>query len=81
MVVSAVKLADDESGDLVVRLYESTGGRARARLTTGFDAAGLAVTDLLERPLPDAVVPELRDGAVELSLRPFELITLRFARG
>lgn len=81
VVVSAVKLADDESGDLVVRLYESTGGRARARLTTGFEAAGLAVTDLLERPLPDAVVPELRDGAVELSLRPFELITLRFARG
>ncbi|NED91101.1 alpha-mannosidase, partial [Streptomyces sp. SID11233] len=81
VVVSAVKLADDESGDLVVRLYESTGGRAGVRLTTGFDAAGLAVTDLLERPLADAVVPELRDGGVQLSLRPFELITLRLARG
>ncbi len=83
VVVSAVKLADDASGDLVVRLYESTGGRARVRLTTGFDAAGLAVTDLLERQLDtaDAKAPELRDGGVQLSLRPFELVTLRFARG
>ncbi|MEU8626133.1 glycoside hydrolase family 38 C-terminal domain-containing protein [Streptomyces sp. NPDC048669] len=81
VVVSAVKLADDASGDLVVRLYESAGGRARVRLAAGFEAAGVAVTDLLERPLADAVVPELADGGVQLSLRPFELITLRFARG
>ncbi|ROQ81220.1 Mannosylglycerate hydrolase [Streptomyces sp. ADI92-24] len=81
VVVSAVKLADDASGDLVVRLYESTGGRAGVRLAAGFEAVGVAVTDLLERPLADAVVPELGDGGVQLSLRPFELITLRFARG
>ncbi|MFG2598406.1 alpha-mannosidase [Streptomyces sp. NPDC048462] len=81
VVVSAVKLADDASGDLVVRLYESTGGRAKARLSTGFEAEGLAVTDLLERPLGGVVAPELSEGGVQLSLRPFELITLRFARG
>jgi alpha-mannosidase len=33
VVVEAVKLADDRGGDLVVRLYESLGGSARARLT------------------------------------------------
>ncbi|MEU8696543.1 glycoside hydrolase family 38 C-terminal domain-containing protein [Streptomyces sp. NPDC048680] len=81
VVVSAVKLADDASGDLVVRLYESTGGRARVRLAAGFEAVGVVATDLLERPLAEAVVPELVDGGVQLSLRPFELITLRFARG
>uniref|UniRef100_A0AAU3GNU0 Glycosyl hydrolase-related protein n=1 Tax=Streptomyces sp. NBC_01401 TaxID=2903854 RepID=A0AAU3GNU0_9ACTN len=80
VVVSAVKLADDASGDLVVRLYESTGGRARVRLTTGFEAAGLAVTDLLERPLDDVTVPELTEEGVSLSLRPFELVTLRLSR-
>ncbi|WP_406095062.1 alpha-mannosidase [Streptomyces sp. NBC_01013] len=81
VVVSAVKLADDASGDLVVRLYESTGGRARVRLATGFEAAGVSVCDLLERPLTDAAAPQLSESAVQLALRPFELITLRFARG
>ncbi|MFJ6854633.1 alpha-mannosidase [Streptomyces sp. NPDC091271] len=80
VVVSAVKLADDASGDLVVRLYESTGGRARVRLATGFDAAGVAVTDLLERPLDDVTAPGLTEEGVSLSLRPFELVTLRLAR-
>ncbi|MEV5157684.1 glycoside hydrolase family 38 C-terminal domain-containing protein [Streptomyces sp. NPDC053728] len=80
VVVSAVKLADDASGDLVVRLYESTGGRAKVRVGLGFEAAGLTVTDLLERPLDDVTVPELTEGAVNLTLRPFELVTLRLAR-
>ncbi|MFJ8667527.1 alpha-mannosidase [Streptomyces sp. NPDC093600] len=83
VVVSAVKLADDRSGDLVVRVYESRGGRALARLTTalpGFD--GVEVCDLLERPSADSAGEGVRvvDGAVELRLRPFELLTLRFAR-
>ncbi|MEV6398647.1 glycoside hydrolase family 38 C-terminal domain-containing protein [Streptomyces sp. NPDC051907] len=80
VVVSAVKLADDESGDVVVRLYESRGGRARARVAFGFEAAGAVATDLLERPLADAAAVELADGAVRLSLRPFELVTLRLTR-
>ncbi|MFJ8858860.1 alpha-mannosidase [Streptomyces sp. NPDC102451] len=81
VVVSAVKLADDASGDVVVRLYESTGGRARVRLCTGFVATGVAVTDLLERPLAGVTAPELTAEGVSLSLRPFELVTLRLARG
>ncbi|MEU1364684.1 glycoside hydrolase family 38 C-terminal domain-containing protein [Streptomyces sp. NPDC005803] len=80
VVVSAVKLADDASGDLVVRLYESTGGRARVRLSAGFETADVVACDLLERPSADAPALELRDGGVQLSLRPFELVTLRFAR-
>ena len=39
VVVEAVKLADDRSGDVVVRLYEALGGRARTRLTASFDFA------------------------------------------
>ena len=73
VVVEAVKLADDGSGDLVVRLYESLGGRATARLTTDPPAAGAVVTDLLERPLADQPPPELD----RLRLRPFEIRTLR----
>lgn len=52
-------------------------GRARARLTLGFSTQEVVVTDLLERPL---VEPELTEGLVEVTLRPFELRTLRFKR-
>ncbi|MFG2630267.1 alpha-mannosidase [Streptomyces sp. NPDC048473] len=80
VVVSAVKLADDASGDVVVRLYESTGGRAKVRLGAGFELGDLVATDLLERPLAGATVPERAGDGVHLTLRPFELITLRFGR-
>ncbi|MES4903364.1 MULTISPECIES: glycosyl hydrolase-related protein [unclassified Streptomyces] len=53
-VVDWVKLADDGSGDLVVRIYETQGGRARALLRPCADLGADAVvweTDLLEREL------------------------------
>ncbi|HEY0813689.1 MAG TPA: glycoside hydrolase family 38 C-terminal domain-containing protein [Pseudonocardia sp.] len=80
VLVSAVKLADDGSGDVVVRVYEALGARGHARLQLGFDAATVTVTDLLERPLPDTAA-ELADGGVDLTLRPFQIMTLRFSTG
>ncbi|MEU4047394.1 alpha-mannosidase [Streptomyces antibioticus] len=80
VVVTAVKLADDGSGDVVVRFHEAHGGRARATLTTGFGLAGATVTDLLERPLPDAPAPEADGDRITVGLRPFELVTLRLRR-
>lgn len=80
VVVTAVKLADDGSGDVVVRFHEAHGGRARATLTAGFDVAGITATDLLERPLTEAPAPERDGNRLLLRLRPFELVTLRFAR-
>jgi alpha-mannosidase len=84
VVLSAVKLADDGSGDVVVRLYESVGGRATARLSWGFEAGEPVVTDLLEVPLPagdDRAVPLSTDGGdAVLPLRPFQVVTLRVPR-
>ncbi|MFI9306307.1 alpha-mannosidase [Streptomyces triculaminicus] len=74
VVVSAVKLADDGGGDVVVRLYESLGGRAVTRLTAGFPVAEASVCDLLERPVSTLAA---EDGGLALSLRPFEIVTLR----
>ncbi|GEC03140.1 alpha-mannosidase [Streptomyces spinoverrucosus] len=78
VTVEAVKLADDRSGDVVVRLYESRGGRATGVLRTGFPLAGAQVTDLLERPLQDTEING--DGGIPVSLRPFEILTLRLTR-
>ncbi|WP_406404238.1 glycosyl hydrolase-related protein [Streptomyces sp. NBC_00879] len=80
VTIEAVKLADDRSGDVIVRLYESHGGRAHATLRTGFPPAGARITDLLERPLPDEPLSVGDDGSVALTLRPFQILTLRLTR-
>ncbi|MFJ3421855.1 alpha-mannosidase [Streptomyces sp. NPDC086082] len=81
VVVSAVKLADDRSGDLVVRLYEAHGGRAHVTLRVEGAAAGGAVpADLLERPIADAELPVWNEDGFALDLRPFEIVTLRVTR-
>ncbi|ADB30033.1 Alpha-mannosidase [Kribbella flavida DSM 17836] len=77
VIVEAVKLADDQSGDVVVRLYESSGGRSRATVRPGFAAGAVTEVDLLERHLADR---ELVDGGVSFELRPFQILTLRFTR-
>ena len=96
VVIEAVKLAEDRSGDLIVRLYEAHGNRSTARLIRHFEATDVVETDLLERPLAEPRV-ELAAGAppaeetaeellpvlshqVTLTLRPFEIVTLRFIR-
>ncbi|PZE28021.1 glycoside hydrolase family 38 C-terminal domain-containing protein [Curtobacterium sp. MCBD17_028] len=82
--VEAVKLAEDRSGDVVVRLYEARGGRATDVLVDlGFPVASVTRTDLLER---DLAAGEPGSGAwgadepVTLTLRPFEIATLRVRR-
>ncbi|MFI9507786.1 alpha-mannosidase [Nocardia sp. NPDC052566] len=81
VVTSAVKLADDGSGDVVLRVYESHGGRASALITPGFTVEGWQVCDLLERPVPGDSPAEAQGAGVHVRLRPFQLVTLRFAHG
>ncbi|MFC4035000.1 alpha-mannosidase [Streptomyces polygonati] len=78
VLIETVKLADDRCGDVVVRLYESRGGRARTTLTTAFPLAAAEETDLLEDRLTDH--PHTPDGAITLTLRPFQILTLRLRR-
>ncbi|HEY7223449.1 MAG TPA: glycoside hydrolase family 38 C-terminal domain-containing protein [Micromonosporaceae bacterium] len=75
LVVETVKLAEDRSGDLVVRLYESLGGRVSAQLSLGFEADEVYETDLLERRLDE---PRAWQSQTQrLQVRPFQLVTLR----
>ncbi|HEV8625094.1 MAG TPA: glycoside hydrolase family 38 C-terminal domain-containing protein [Acidimicrobiia bacterium] len=73
-VVETVKAADDGRG-VIVRGYESLGGRSRVRLSPGVACTAAVHTDLLERDGGD--VPIEADGGIELTVRPFELVTLR----
>ncbi|PXX57603.1 alpha-mannosidase [Nocardia tenerifensis] len=80
VVTSAVKLADDGTGDVILRVYESHGGRATALVTPGFPTTGFEPCDLLERTVPQHISAVQEDTGIRLHLRPFQLLTLRFAR-
>ncbi|WP_431075261.1 alpha-mannosidase [Microbacterium phyllosphaerae] len=74
IVVSGVKLADDGSGDVIVRVYEALGRRAAGSVVADFDHREIREVSLIEDALDDA-----RVGG-ELRLRPFEVRTLRIVR-
>jgi alpha-mannosidase len=79
--IDAVKLADDGSGDLVVRLHEAVGDHRPVTVRTDRRVAAATRCNLLEEPSSGI---EVGDGIVALVLRPFELVTLRItpdARG
>ncbi|MDJ0338108.1 glycoside hydrolase family 38 C-terminal domain-containing protein [Cryobacterium sp. PH31-O1] len=80
VVVEAVKLSGDDSGDVIVRVYEAHGTRARARIIRSFDAVEVYETDLLERRVAPAALIAPDGAAVTVELRPFQLLTLRFTR-
>lgn len=80
VVVEAVKLAEDRSGDLVVRLYEAHGGRATATLSCAFAFEGVVETDLLEREHETSTIRGVAGRTVQLELRAFQLVTLRLRR-
>jgi alpha-mannosidase len=80
VVVESVKLADDRNGDVVVRVYEALGGRAQARIAASFPYRDVVGVDLLERPRDEPAVTERAAGQLDLALRPFQILTLRFVR-
>ena len=69
-----MKLADDGSGDVIVRVYEALGRRAVGELSVGFDHREVREVSLIEDDIDDA-----RTGGA-LRLRPFEVRTLRIVR-
>ncbi|MEY3290579.1 MAG: hypothetical protein RLY19_670, partial [Actinomycetota bacterium] len=74
-LISAVKPADDDSTDFIVRVWESRGGRTNGTLSVA-GAARIISCDALENPI-DAPLDMVSDGVFSLSLRPFQIATLR----
>jgi alpha-mannosidase len=83
VVVSAVKLADDRSGDVIVRVYEATGSRTYTHLWFGFQHGEVSVVNLLERTDGESEklteIEDTEEGLV-VRLRPFQISTLRVKR-
>ena len=76
VTIEAVKKADRDDA-LVVRLSEAWGARCRVRLWMGVPRSGRShgstCSSATSNPSPES------ESVVELDLRPFELVTLKFA--
>jgi len=74
VIVETVKPAEDGSGDLVVRLYESVHDATRCNLTFGLPVKKVFETDMMESGDKEI---KCKDGVIRLRFRPFEIKTLR----
>lgn len=79
-VIETVKLADDRSGDVIVRLYEPAGGRSKVSLESSFATASIQENNLLEEPFDSGSLIESEQASAVIALRPFQILTLRFKR-
>jgi alpha-mannosidase len=72
--IDAVKLADDGTADLIVRLHEAVGNRTRVSVAASERIVEAWRCNLLEEPWSGE---EVGDGVVAITMRPFQLVTLR----
>ena len=78
IIIETVKGAEDDSGDVIVRLYESKRMHTDCTLKTGLPAASAALTNMIEDTAQPA---RLRNGSIKLTFRPFEIKTVRLSMG
>lgn len=74
VIAETVKLAEDGSGDWIVRLYESKGASVACKLDVGRSLKAVYETNMLEE-----IMAELAHEGEEISLQisPFEVKTIR----
>jgi alpha-mannosidase len=75
VALGSLKMAEDGRG-VVLRLYEPRGARGECALRFSHGVERVERANLLEEAEERV---EVRDGAVRLELRPFEVVTLRVA--
>ena len=76
VIVDTVKPAEDGSGDVVVRLYESKRMATDCALSSSLPVAKAVQTDMLENAKGAL---EWSEGKVDLAFRPFEVKTVRLS--
>lgn len=73
--VSRGELPQRKGRSIILRIYESLGGKARGTIRTSLDVKRVWVTNLLEDDGEELVVS--KDGEVGIELRAFEVATFR----
>jgi alpha-mannosidase len=77
IILETVKLAEDGSGDIILRLYEAVRNLTHCFLSTTLPVDKASQTDMLEKFQSDLPISK---GRIELDFRPFEVKTLRLSR-
>ncbi|MFB9275544.1 alpha-mannosidase [Cohnella cellulosilytica] len=82
VVIDAIKLAEDGSGDWIARAYEAKGASVRCAFAIGADVAEARETNLLEDEVYADLAVEAGAGGttISMSFRPFEVKTLRLRK-
>ncbi len=83
VVVEAVKYAHDDSGDIVVRLWETTGDRITGKIQVlGTSGGNTNLSSAHESNILEDILSAIpiRDESIVLTMRPFEIRTLRFTQ-
>ena len=75
IVATCLKKAED-CDDLILRVYESKGEKAKANINFGFPVQEVIETDLLERDVEDSNI-SFRNGKLSFSINPYEIKTFR----
>jgi alpha-mannosidase len=78
IILETVKLAEDGSSDIIVRLYESKRNLTQCKLSTSLSVIKATQTDMLERFLHEL---QFIKGKIELEFHPFEIKTIRIVVG
>jgi len=73
VIIETVKRAEDGDG-IIIRLYESQRKRGPVQVKFGFAVKSAWETNLLEENESEL---SLENDSIELSLRPYQIMTLR----
>ncbi|MGM9647724.1 MAG: alpha-mannosidase [Eubacteriales bacterium] len=74
--IESIKEAED-SDAIIVRLYDAFDTTAKVTVNFGFDVAKVETATILEEP--EAEIPAI-NNAVTLTVKPFEIVTLKVTR-
>ncbi|KAK4188395.1 alpha-mannosidase [Podospora australis] len=72
--VSRGELPKKDGKSVILRIYDSLGGRARGTIETTWDVKKVTKTNLLEDDLKEV---EFADGKFDIDLKPFEVATFK----
>ena len=81
VLVESVKMAEDRSGELIVRLYEALGSaeKATVKLKRAWnDVREVGLVEVENANVPKAVLSSDQSESVDLKMHPFQVVTLRF---
>lgn len=77
IVIDTIKMAEDGSGDIIARIYESKKASVKSTVKTALPTYKAYLTDMLENVQEEL---EVTENGIELDFHAFEVKTVRFVR-